>query len=239
MNKLLFITFCILSTTFNQNISPEITHYNRTYTLNLYEDELEEAALQINSDNTVVVNSTNIDNNIMVVFYEGKLKVYYVHPPMETLIEIQEFFNDFKENDIPQFYSDLTDPIFHTPAIKLNECHYFNTKNCLINAQESIDIQDSLIESPHILLKSREIEIEFLLDSTKSIELQSNNNNSALSSIKFILKDDAFFEFQPFITGTVDFDYNFVALMCTHANKVELQFLPGSFYLNENAIHFN
>lgn len=237
MYKYFSIIFCAFSIIFNQNVLSEMVYYNRSYTLNLFEDALEEATLQINSDHTVVVNSTNNDN-IMVVLYEGKLKVYFAKPSVEDLREEQEFFNDFKKSDIPQLYTDLNDPIFHTPAIKLNECHYFNTKDCLISGEKSIGIQDSLIESPHILLKSGYIDTGFFLVGTKNIELH-NNKSSALCSINFTLNDKTDFEFQPLIVGRADFDYNYVDLMCTHATKVELQFLPGSFYVKENTIYFN
>lgn len=224
---------------FSQAVLSETIYHNRTHTLTLVEDFMKEVALEINSDESIVVHGTTDCDNIMVVLYEGRLKIYYAYPPLEARLEMQELFDNIKESDEPQFYSDLNDPIFHTRTINIRAFHYFNTKNCLMDAEESIDIEDNLIESPHIVLKSGYIEIASFLVGTQNIELHSNNKFSALSSIKFTLKEKTNFEFQPFILGTADFDYNFVALMCSHVSKIELRFLPGSFYFKENAIYFN
>ena len=240
MNKFFKIIFCALSVAFGQSsVLSETVYHNRTHTLTLAEDFIKEATLTINSDETIVVDGTTDSDAIMVVLYQGKLKIYYWHPPLDVRLEIQELFDNMDKNEAPHTYSDSNDPIFHAPEVKVKDFYYFNTKNCVINTEKSIDIQDNVIESPHIVLKTGYIEIMSFLIGTQNIELQSNNKLSALSSIEFTLKNKTDFEFQPFITGAADFDYNFVALMCSHVSKVELRFLPKSFYLSENTICFN
>lgn len=239
MNKFFKITLCALSVVFSQAVLSETIYHSRTHTLTLEENFMKEATLQVNSDEAIVVASTTDCDSIIVVLHQGKLKIYYWHPPLDARLEIQEVFNGMDKKEAPHIFTDSNDPIFQAPEVNVKDFYYFNTKNCLINAEKSIDIQGNLIESPCIVLKTGYIEITSFLIGTQSIELQSNNKFSALVSIEFTLKDKTDFEFQPFITGGTDFDYNFVALMCSHVSKVELRFLPGSFYLTENTICFN
>lgn len=239
MNKFFKVIFCTLSLICNQLVLPETTHPNRTHTLRLAEDFIKEATLTINSDASIVVDSTPDYDTIVVVLYQGKLKIYYWHPPLGVRLEIQEEFDRMDKSEAPYTYSDSENPIFHTPEVNLEDFYYFNAKNCLINAGKSINIQNNLIESPHIALKTGYIEIMSFLISTQNIKLQSNNKLSALSSIEYTLKNKTDFKFQPFITGAADFDCNFVALICSHVSKVELHLQSKSFQLADNTICFN
>ncbi len=213
--------------------TPVLTE-TRTHTLALSE-HCKEAPIQIAADNTIFVNSTPDCDNILIVFYEGKVKAYYGHIPQEETPKLQDLFDVVDKNDF-HFYSDLSDPLFHAPEIKFDGMYYSNPERCFINAEKSIEIEDSLIETPHVLLKTENLEIWSFLIGTQTIELQSNNPYSLLSSIKFTLKDKN--DLQAIIIADVDFKYNFVALICSSASKVELQCLPESFYLDENAICF-
>lgn len=256
MNKFFTITLCSLSLLLNQATLPQITEvntyrkeihlhpeeintYSRTDTLTLHKEFLKEPILRITPEKTIVVNSCSDSDTLLIVFYQGKLKIYHAYIPLQTLQEIQEEFNAmYACEDIP-LYSNSNDPIFDTPNVKLQEAYYSNSEQCFINTEKSIDLRESIIESPHIVLKTKEIELGSFLINTHTVELQSNNQKSLLSSIKFTLKEGTNFEFQPLLMGTVAFESNFAAVSCSYASKVEIQCLPGSFYLEDNAICFN
>lgn len=236
MNKSFKIIFFALSLVFSQ-VALSQTIESRAYELILPEYAIE-ASFQTSSDKTIFVNNITDCDMAMVVFYEGKIKVYYAYPPLDTLQEIQEFFDSADKKEAPHIYSDSNDPIFHTSVVNFKDAYYYNKEHCFINAEKSINSQDCIIESPHILLKAKDIEIMSFLIDTETIEFQSNKELSLLSSIKLTLKDKTDVELQPFILGTADFDYNFVFLMCSSVDKIELRCLPESFYINENAICF-
>lgn len=243
MNKFFKITFCALGMAFSQVALSTIILEHRNETWRIHEHSLKEAVPQIISDETVIVNSTTDCDHIMIVLYENKLKIYYSDPELAGIQEVQDSFNDIDFNDIDQnasyFFSNTNDPIFHAPIIDFDEIYYSNTEHCFINVEESVNIENGIIECPHIELKSREIKIESFLIGTQTIEFQSNNPLSLLSSIKFTIKNKANFKWQSFIAGSIDFSDNFTVLACLSASKVELQCLPGSFYLDDNAICFN
>jgi hypothetical protein len=239
MSKLFKITFCTLSILLS-NITLSETVITRTWSIP--EHSIEEAAPQITSDETIVVNSSVDCDNFTIILYDNKLKIYYGHPEieLEELEDIQELLDEIEKKEISPTHFDSTDPIFHRPVVKFDEIYYSNSKNCFINAKKSITIdEESILECPHIVLKSSEIDIQgaFLID-TKTVELQSNKPISLLSSIKFTIKDKANYKLQPFIASFIDFKDNFAVIACLSADKVELRCLPGSFYLDGNTICF-
>ena len=235
MNKLFKVIFCVLSIISSQVTLSGIME-RHAFELHVETNLKAKVLPQIIIGNGIVVNSSDCDN-ILLFLYEGKLKIY-ANVELEDLIQMQKEFDSIdKYNDPSGIYYDLNDPLFHVPMVDFKEIYYYNAKDCLINVEKSIALRDCIIESPYIILKSREIEAESWLINTQSIEIQSNTSDSLLSSIKFTLKDKA--DFQPVIMGIADFDDNFAMLICSSVSKIEVQCLQESFYLNADSIYFN
>jgi hypothetical protein len=239
MNRVFKNVLLMLNITCAQALFPEIIE-TRVYHFEMPEEIKSiaiEAAPQIISSNTIIVDNSHYDCFIIALF-EEKLEIY--HMPAD-LPRFQEFKDIVDTVDKEEFihYTNSESPVFYAPKIELKDGYIKSIQDFFINSAKSIMVDDCLIEVPNIILNTGMIELGSFFIGTQTIELQSNNPNSLLSKIKLTFKDKTDFIFPMLIEGDVDFDYNFVALCCVGVSNVEIQCLPGSFYIDGNKICFN
>jgi len=209
----------IKTRTHNFNITPEANEY------------LVEATPQIVFPDTIIVDNAHY-NDIMMILFKDELKIYNM---TSDFSQLKDTTNIGKEQCID--YTISENPIFHIPEINFKSAHLKNKECFFINAEKSVEIADCLMEMPKVILKNNIISLYSTLVGVQTFELQSDNPNSLLSKIKLTLKSNTNLAYP--MEGDVDFDYNFMVLYCAGVSKVEIQCLPGSFYLNDRTVCFN
>ncbi len=236
MNNLLKNILVLLTITFNISQEARQSTFQLCPEIKPY---LIEVTPQINDKGVITVEVNDYDN-VMVILYENKLNIYHIKDGYSEIDGLKNLKSILQEEDAENFERYLSQKDFDNiqEKVKLDDVYCKQDNNLYINSAQDLEITSSAIESLHVELTAKCIEADVLLKNVKSLKLKSNNSSSLLSEIQCILNNGSEGKFATFMLADIDFEDDFMALLCIQISKVEIQFSFKNLYVYDNAIYF-